>query len=424
MNLHPRLSSETAGDLAPLYDRSAPPTIAHLGVGAFARAHLGAYADDLLRAGYPALIRGVSLRSSRAEEQLAPQDGLYTLTEREPGVDTAPRVLGALAAMMTGRNAAVDAIAAPTTTLVTLTVTEKAYAPAAAPAVVAEGLARRDRHLPAPIVASLDNLLDNGAVLRRQVLAAAERVDADLARWVAEEVRFPRSVVDRMVPATTPADLDEVARRLGLRDDAAVVAERHCSWVLEAVEGLPPLGDVGVDVVADIGPYQRRKLWLLNLPHSAFAYGGLLAGCETIAQAAADPTVAAFVAGLVDDVLAVADVPGAGAFADDAIRRFANPALGHACLQVGADGSQKLPQRLLPVVAVRRARGLPTDRFAVVVALWSAAVSGIPLAGRALPTPEDPATALVDADPVFVAEVRSTLDALQRRGLEVLREEP
>jgi fructuronate reductase len=394
----------SATSWTPEYERGGPAPIAHLGVGAFARAHLGVYADDLLRSGWPARIRGVSLRSPRAAKQLGPQDGLYTLVEREPGEDCPPRVLGAIGSVATGRAAAVEAIAAPETTLVTLTVTEKAYEPDQAPAVVAEGLARRDRTLPAPVVASLDNVLDNGALLRHRVLEAA---DADLARWIAEEVRFPSSVVDRMVPATTPADLDEVERRLGLRDEAAVVAEHHCSWVLEEVDGLPPLGDVGVEVVSDVGPYQRRKLWLLNAPHSALAYGGLLAGCETIAEAAAHPVVAPFVRRLVDDVLEVAEVPDPRPFAADALRRFRNPALGHTCRQVGTDGSQKLPQRILPVVAARRERRLPTARLAIVVAAFELAALDDPVA---------------IADPAFLAEVAGKLEDLRQRGVDVLRE--
>ncbi len=406
----------------PTYDRTTPPTIVHLGVGAFARAHLGAYADDLLRTGYPALIQGISLRSSRAEGQLGPQDGLYSLAEREPGGTSPLRIIGSFGSVATGPEAAVEAIAAPSTSLVTLTITEKGYEADLAPSVLARGLARRRRNGSPPVVASLDNLLDNGRRLRDRVLEVTGRTDPDLARWIAGEVRFPSSVVDRMVPASTPADVDEISGRLGVRDDAAVVAEHYCSWVIEDIDGLPPLADVGVDVVGDIAPYQRRKLWLLNGPHSALAYGGLLAGCNTIAEAAADPTVAGFVARLVDDVLEVADGPEPRAFAAEALWRFRNPALGHTCRQVGADGSQKLPPRLLPVVAARQARGLATDRFAVVAALWSAAVNGVPLAGRPLPPIEDPATTLEGADPAFLAEVAGTLDRLMRDGIDVLRE--
>lgn len=445
----------------PGYDRAVTPRIAHLGVGAFARAHLGVYADDLLGRGWPAMIRGVSLRRARAERQLGPQDGLYSVTEREPDGQRPPRIIGSLSSVATGSEAAVGAIAVATTDLVTLTVTEKGYEldpldpagpesppSAPAPAVIAHGLFGRYRSRggpTAPVVASLDNLLDNGRVLRERVLEVAARLDPVFARWVSEEVPFPRSVVDRMVPGTTGADIDDVARHLGLRDEAAVVAEHHCSWIIERVDGLPPLADVGVQVVGDIGPYQRRKLWLLNGPHSALAYGGLLAGCDTIAAAATRPEVAMFVGRLIDDVLEAADLPAetdARAFADHALRRFANPALGHTCRQVGADGSQKLRQRVVPIVAARESRRLATDRFAVVVALWLAAASRLPVRGVVLPAVDDPLAAdlrrLGSADDptrlvatglgpgvsdAFVTQVAGTLDRLTRQGLDLLRDD-
>ena len=180
-----RLSEETLAsaraDRLPDYDRSAAPVIAHLGFGAFARAHLAVYADDLLRRGRPALIRGVSIRSRRAQDQLEPQDGLFTVAVREPGADVSLQVVGALASMDTGPAAALEAMAAATTRLVTLTITEKGYevedeelapseASTSAPALIALALARRRRAgLGAPVFASLDNLLDNGNVLRARV---------------------------------------------------------------------------------------------------------------------------------------------------------------------------------------------------------------------------------------------------------------
>src|SRR4029078_9999694 len=110
-------------------------------------------------------------------------------------------------------------------------------------------------------------------------------------------------------------------------------------------------------------------------------------------DAAADPTIAAFARRLVDDVLEVADLPASlasDAFAADVLRRFANPALGHTCAQVGTDGSRKLAERILPVVDRRRRAGLPTDRFAVVLAPWLASVAQVPVQGRRLPLVEDP----------------------------------
>jgi fructuronate reductase len=454
-----RLSARTLlqarAEALPDYDRSATPVIAHLGFGAFARAHLAVYADDLLRGGRPALIRGVSIKSHRAQDQLGPQDGLFTVAVREPGAAMSLQVVGALSSMETGSAAALEAMEAPATRLVTLTITEKGYevetddpspseASPSAPALIARALAQHRRAgQPPPVFASLDNLLDNGSILRARVIEVATRFDPALADWIASEVSFPSSVVDRMVPATTAQDLEDVADALGLTDRAAVSAERHRSWVIHSLDELAPLAEVGVDLVDDVAPYERRKLWLLNGPHSAVAYGGLLAGHVTIARAVADPVIARFVRKLVDETLEVAEFPAglrAAAFADEALRRFANPALGHTCAQVGADGSSKLPQRLLPVVAARQERALDTSGFACVAAVWIAATAGIETRGVRLPRLEDPmagtlreiASSRTDlrelsrvaletrADAAFVDEVATSLARLTSEGRPVL----
>jgi fructuronate reductase len=440
--------------LVPDYERSSTQRITHLGVGAFARAHLGVYADDLNRCGWPALIRGVSLRSDRTERQMTPQDGLYTVAVREPEEDVTLRVVGSMTSVQTGVSAAVDAVSAATTELVTVTITESGYdiPPATAgretptpsvPEVIARALDRRRQGGGAPpIVASLDNLLGNGPILRSRVMEMADRLDPTLSSWIADEVSFPSSVVDRMVPAPTADDIADVQARLGLLDLAAVTAERHRSWILSAVDGLPPLADVGVQVVTDVTPFEKRKLWLLNGPHSAFAYCGLLAGCLTIAAAVRNTAVSSYVRRMIEDTLEIAHFPtflDATRFAHDALNRFANPSLGHTCLQVGADGSRKLPQRLLPIIEARTANHLDTSRFATVVALWIASVGGLEISGAQLPAAVDPEgprlrAAVADGDLSKVVEVAlgrtydaafcgtvvESLRALSRDGLAVL----
>jgi len=411
MTDHPaqRLSMATLArarlSLVPPYERSSTPRLAHLGVGAFARAHLGVYADDLNRLGRPALIRAASLLSDRAERQMGPQDGLYTVAEREPGDDVTLRVVGSVTSVRTGAAAVFDAVSAPTTDLVTVTITESGYDVPPAPSdldrpspwvpeIIARALAhRRQTGVTPPIIASLDNLLGNGTILRQRVLEMAERLDPTLPAWIADEVTFPSSVVDRMVPAPTDDDRGDVEARLGLLDFAAVTAERYRSWIISAADALPPLAEVGVQVVTDVTPFERRKLWLLNGPHSAFAYCGLLAGCDTIASAVANTTVRSYAQTMIEDTLEVAHFPpflDAARFAQEALHRFANPSLGHTCLQVGADGSRKLPQRLLPIVDARLAERLDTSRFAIVVALWIASAAGLEIQGGQLPAVADP----------------------------------
>jgi fructuronate reductase len=408
---HARLSTRTLGSArvpsVPRYDRTASASIAHVGLGAFVRAHLAVYADDLCRQGHPALIRATSLHSNAVADQLTPQDCFYAVAEREPATDPPPRVIGSITSASTGAAAVFDALAAPSTRLVTLTITEKGYDlteedlerpehSSSALAVVTRALAqcRESGQMP-PMVTSLDNVMDNGVLLRSRVIEIAERLSPSFSGWIEEAVRFPSSVVDRMVPATTEQDIEDVGAQLGLIDLGAVTTERHRSWVMTEEAPSLPFSEVGVDIVEDIVPFEQRKLWLLNGPHSALAYCGILAGSGTIAEASDHPIVSAFVRRLVDDVLEVANLPvelQPKTFAAEALERFANPNLGHTCAKVGADGSRKLPQRFGSIVVARRQAGLETTRFATVAALWVALASGLPIGGSNLPGVEDPSS--------------------------------
>ena len=442
----------------PTYDRTIPANIAHVGLGAFVRAHLAVYADDLSRLGRPALIRATSMHSNAVADQLTPQDCFYAVAEREPGADFPPLVIGSITSASTGPAAALDALRAPSTRLVTLTITEKGYdlteedlerpehSPSAL-AVVTRALAqRRDCGQVPPMIASLDNVMNNGVLLRSRVSEIAERLDPSLPEWIEKTVRFPSSVADRMVPATTEQDIEDISAQLGLIDLGAVATERHRSWVMTEEALLLPFSEVGVDIVEDIVPFEQRKLWLLNGPHSALAYCGILAGCTTIADASDHPIVSAFVRRLVDDVLEVADLPvrlEQEAFAAEALARFGNPSLGHTCAKVGADGSRKLPQRFGSIVVARRQAGLETTRFATVVALWVALASGLPIGGSNVADVEDPASLLLRSAAVrhdlgrlvhlalndgfegdFVALVIDTLARLLQEGMGLLQVSP
>ena len=134
----PRLSRATLASLAgkvrrPAYDiERVNPGIVHLGVGNFHRAHQAVFADDALAAGELDWgVTGVSLRSPAVHEALAPQDGLYTVIERDARAPAGrARVIGALRETMVAPRdpaAVVGRIADPATRIVTLTITEKGY---------------------------------------------------------------------------------------------------------------------------------------------------------------------------------------------------------------------------------------------------------------------------------------------------------
>lgn len=375
----PRLADATLGRVVgarvPGYDRSAlTPAIVHVGLGAFARAHVAVYCDDLVAGGDDrAAVAGVSLRSTTTADALCPQDGLFAVVTTD-GTTVDVRVIGSVADLVVGSEAAAAAIAAPTTRVVTLTVTEKGYRTGPMAEAVVEGLRRRsEAGLGGLAVVSCDNLPSNGAATRVAVRSRAESVGDELVAWIDDEVAFPSTVVDRIVPATTDADRELVVHRLGVTDAWPVRAEPYRQWVIETTPGLPAWETVGATVVDDVAPWEARKLRLVNGPHSALAYLGVLTGIDTIAETIADPVFAGFVAALAEHEVAPT-VPATGAdpvvYAATARERFANAALGHRTLQVAMDGSQKLPPRVLAPIGERLAAGVSIDRLALVVAAW------------------------------------------------------
>ncbi len=376
--------------------------IVHLGLGAFARAHLAAVNDDALDAGASLEwgIHGVSLRHADVRDALLPQQSLYSLGLRD-AAGTQTRVIGSVVSCAVAPEdpqAVVSAIAHADTRIVSLTVTEKGYchdpatrelnvahpdiahdladalAPRSAIGLVVRGLQAKRRPL---TLLCLDNLPSNGDTLRGLVLAFAERADADLARWIERECTFPNSMVDRIVPRTTVADLDAAREALGACDLAAVVAEPFLAWAVEDrfAAGRPDWSLGGAQFVLRAEPFETLKLRLLNGAHSAIAYLGVPAGWATVDAAMAQPALARFIDALLRDEVAPTlahELPGfdLDSYRAQLLRRFANPALAHRTSQIAMDGSQKLPQRWLGTVRKRLATGAPIDRLALALAAW------------------------------------------------------
>ena len=452
MNGTVRLSAAALADLPadwarPAYDRGQPCGVVHLGTGAFHRAHQACFFDALLAGGHEGwMIRGASLRSPMVAQQMNPQDGLFTVLVRDGGEERA-QVVGSVRDVLVAPDdpsALVRALADPAVALVTLTVTEKGYcldpatgalraddpavaadianlaAPQTAPGFLVAGLAARRAAGTAPFtVLSCDNLPENGQRTRAAVIALAEAVDPALAAWIAAEVAFPSSMVDRIVPATTPDDLDNFESATGWRDEALVKTEPFTQWVVEDwfCNRRPPLDDVGVQFTRDVAGWEKAKLRLLNGAHSAIAYLGGLAGHAYVHQAMAAPGFSALIEALWDEAEATLDpVDGfdPAAYRAQLRARFANGALMHRTHQIAMDGSQKLPQRWLQTIRATRAAGRPVPG-ALTLALagwmrWQAGVSdsGVPFVVDD-PLSRATAAALAAADGDRAEEVRGLL---------------
>jgi fructuronate reductase len=403
-----RLSSVSLASLpasvgTPAYNRSRASGIVHIGTGAFHKAHQAVCTDDALAAsGGGWMITGVSLRSGDVADQLNPQDGLYTLIVR--GQDgTFARVIGSIARVLVAPRepeAVVEALAAPETKIVSLTITEKGYGldpktggldrthasvapdlenprkPAGAVGYIVESLRlRRERSL-APFTAlCCDNLPHNGKVLKTLVLEFAKAVDPDLAGWIGDNVPFPSTMVDRITPASTERTFADVEQMIGMSDLAAVETEPFTQWVIEDafVAGRPDWGAGGAIFARDVAPYEKMKLRMLNGAHSMLAYSGYIAGHQYVRDVMGDAALSRLVARQMKAAARTLDpVPGVDldAYAADLLARFANPAIAHQTYQIAMDGTQKLPQRLIePAIHTLRA-GAPLDAYAFAVAAW------------------------------------------------------
>ena len=389
----------------PAYDRGRTGTgIVHLGVGAFMRAHLAVYTDDALaHADGDWGIAGVSLRRPDVREALAPQDCLYTVAVADSDSTVLRLVTSIKSIQVAPEDPAriVDLIADPATRIVTLTVTEKGYgitpdggkldrqnaaisadlddlsAPQSTLGFIVAGLLRRRETGAGPLtLLSCDNLPHNGKRLRAAVNEFVESAAPGLAAWLADNVTFPSTMVDRIVPATTPADIDRATAATGVLDLAHVRTEPFTQWVIEDnfAAGRPAWDAAGALFVDDVAPYETAKLRLLNGPHSALAYLGYLAGFEYVHEAMQHAAFARFLGGLMrDEISPVTPAPSGmehGDYIPALLARFANASLNHRTWQIAMDGSQKLPQRLLNTVRDRLGAAMPVDGLCLAIAGW------------------------------------------------------
>lgn len=417
-----RLNSSTLKQLpdsvaVPQYDRDNTGVgIVHLGVGAFHRAHQAWYTEQVLNdSGGDWAIIGASLRSAAVSEQMRPQDCLYTVVAKTDSQKSC-QVIGAIRDVLAAPQEAkrlLELLAALSTRVVTLTITEKGYhyntgaacltltdadivhdlqtfgedIPITAIGFIVTALAERMRAgRPGLALLSCDNLERNGEVLRQVVQDFAAQVDPSLANWISTNTSFPSSMVDRIVPATTAESVQELAGTLGVEDRAAVFTEPFSQWVIEDnfICGRPDWERAGALLVTDVTPFEDAKLRLLNGSHSLIAYLGFLAGYDYVHQVVNDADFASLVERYMDEVVPGLQLPDSfdlGGYRQQLLERFGNAALNHRTAQIAEDGSQKIVQRWLNSVAHADCANL--NAHALALAGWVAFQNSIRANGEA-----------------------------------------
>jgi len=429
MKLNPHnLGQLPAGIARPTYD----PTqlrqgIVHIGVGGFHRAHQAAYTDALMNRGegldWAICGAGLRVEDRAMRDALAGQGYLYTLYELGDGPGTEVRVIGALNGMLLaedGAEALLQKLAEPGIRIVSLTITEGGYCiddssgefradlpliqhdlanprtPRSVFGYLCEALRRRREADSGPFtVMSCDNLPHNGAVARKALLAFAQLLDPELARWVDSNVSFPNAMVDRITPMTSAAHRQQLLERHGIDDAWPVVCEPFLQWVVEDkfVAGRPAWEKVGVQFTDDVTPYEAMKIKLLNGSHLALTYLGFLQGYRFVHETLADPLLHRYMRAFMDlDVTPqLAPVPGIdlARYKDSLTERFANRAIADQLERVCSDGSSKFPKFIVPTANRLIADGQPLERVALVVAAWALYLRGVDENGSkyAIPDP-------------------------------------
>ncbi len=357
---------------------SAQPGVVHLGLGAFHRAHQAMVFDQLLREGDMRWgIHGVGMTQAGLVNKLRAQDGLYAVrVAGANGIEWhVPGALWQTSVATTERQNVLNAIAAPSTRWITLTVTEKGYTPVLAQLLI-DGL--RLRHaagLAGLTIASCDNLQGNGHKLKAIIYATASSQDAELMTWIDARCAFPCSMVDRIVPAATEEIASAAKEALGMQDECALSTETFWEWVIEDNFVDPSdaalLSRCGVRVTSKVHSYEEAKLRMLNGSHSAMALMGAITGRAHIADCIGSDHIQEFVHRLMTQEVAphLSRTDWAD-YRDALIQRFGNPYLKHSVHQIATDSSQKIPQRWPPSVLGQMAKGQSFEHHALAAAIF------------------------------------------------------
>lgn len=401
-----RLSAETVAALTGAEPERPPVRLLHLGLGAFHRSHQlwhTASADSEAKWGYASFTG----RSADAARILTAQDGLYTVIERSSEGDRAETIAHLVEAHDGSDLARFAAwLADPAVAVVTLTITESGYCldgtgsldmsderviadldqlrarVSGVPPRLQTALARlvfgldERRRAKAGAVAVLpcDNMPANGRLVRRAVRALAAAYSDDLDVWIAREVSFASSVVDRITPATTERDIEDFAAETGIRDEGLVVTEPFSEWVIagDFPAGRPPWELSGARIVDDVAPYERRKLWMLNGAHTVLSTTARERGHHTVAQAMGDKVVRGWLEEYWDAVepwLPEPELDLAG-YRRALVERFSNARIAHHLQQIASETTTKLRYRIVPALVAEREAGRMPDGLVRPIAAW------------------------------------------------------
>ncbi len=392
----------------PQYRREEVRTgIVHIGIGGFHRAHQAYAIDRLLELGTATEwgICGIALRESDRSiyEALSHQDGLYTLLIPDSKGNFSARVIASIVELLYAPQdpeAAIRRMADNTVRLITLTITEGGYnfthdgtfdwnntdilwdlknpeKPKTVFGYLYAALKlRKAKGLGGITIQSCDNMEHNGKVTRNMLYAFINRKDPQMITWMDDHVTFPDSMVDRITPATTEHLKTILAEDIGLLDAWPVICEPFFQWIIQDdyAAGRPQWEQIGAQLVADVTPYEKMKIRLLNGGHTLLGMAGYLAGYRYIHESMADQEIEGLLRRYMDLEVTptLHSVPGIDleGYKDTLVQRFKNPFIRDEVARIISGSSDKFPKFILPVILDRIRKHQPVSIAALVTACW------------------------------------------------------
>lgn len=421
------LDAMPANVLVPRYDRSQlRPGIVHIGLGNFHRAHQAWYLHRLMQSGeaFDWAIVGAGVRpfDEAQRQKLAAQDYLTTLIELEPDGATQVEVTGSMVdyvPVVEGQGPLIERMTDPAIRIVATTVTEGGYyidasskgfdakhadiqhdakhpdAPSTAFGAIVAALSRRRAAGTGPFtLQSCDNLQGNGEIMRQTVVSLAHLTDPALADWIESSCSFPNSMVDCIVPATGPREL-ELVQTHGIDDAVPVTHENFRQWVIEDdfCAGRPPWEKVGATITDKVHDFEAMKIRILNGGHQVISCPGEVLSVATIAGCMEHPLIGPLFRKVARDDIAphVQPVPGMAPsdYVDLIDRRFSNPLIVDTTRRVAFDGSSRHPGFILPSIRDGLSAGRPNRGLGLTEALWARMCFGTREDGSVI-EPNDP----------------------------------
>lgn len=401
----------------PSYDRTkVTPGYVHIGAGNFHRMHQEVIMNKVLSqpgnehwgvVGAEMLSTPGSVQKSAS---LKAQDGLYTSTEYDFEGKPSTQVIGSMIDYVhvpDDPEGFINLLSSPNIRIVGLTITEGGYnideatgkfrvnsedvqhdlksdIPKTAFGFIVKALERRRRAgIPPFTVMSCDNLRHNGDTARKALLGFSEAVSPSLAEWVEDNVSFPNSMVDRIVPFVTEKESQRLNQRSGVNDQAPVYGETFLEWVMEDkfCNGRPDLAAFGVRLRNDVSLFETKKGRILNACHTFLSYPAILSGIEIVSDAMNNQPIYGFLTRLLGrDILPILEGPpgvNLHEYADIVLQRFGNAAIEDQTLRLGHFGSAKIPVFLRATIETLIEEDKDIDGIAFFIVCFARYLNGV-----------------------------------------------